>query len=112
MSAELPMSEPTFLVLLSLARTPRHGYAILKEVESLSDGRVVLSTGTLYGALQRLTEAGWVRRVTTRGRSADRRRGATYVLTAAGRGSLAAECERMRSLARLGRRHLAAEVVG
>jgi len=73
MAPELPLNEPTFMVLLSLARKPRHGYAILKEIEALSDGRVVLSTGTLYGALQRLTEAGWVRKIALKGR--DRRRG-------------------------------------
>ena len=50
------LSEPVLLVLLSLAEQPRHGYSILKDVESMSDGRVLLSTGTLYGALQRLLE--------------------------------------------------------
>ena len=49
-----PLREPTFLILLSLAPGPRHGYAILKEVESLSEGRVKMSTGTLYGAIERL----------------------------------------------------------
>jgi len=110
MTPELPLNEPTFLVLLALAREPRHGYAILKEVELLSDQRVVLSTGTLYGALQRLTEGGWVRRIASKG--GDRRRGVSYTLTARGRDGLAAECKRMQSLARLGRRHLAGEVAG
>ena len=47
-------SESTLLILLSLAEEPRHGYSILKDVEYLSEGRVVLSTGTLYGALKRM----------------------------------------------------------
>jgi DNA-binding PadR family transcriptional regulator len=47
------LREPVFLVLLSLAEHPRHGYAILKDVESMSGGRVLLSTGRLYGALRR-----------------------------------------------------------
>ena len=44
------------LILISLADQPRHGYALLKDVEALSGGRVRLSTGTLYGALRRLLE--------------------------------------------------------
>jgi len=44
----LPLTEPVLLILLSLAEEPRHGYSILKDVERMSDGRVVLSTGTLY----------------------------------------------------------------
>ena len=43
----MPLSEPVLMVLLSLAERPRHGYAILKDVEQMSLGRVVLSTGTL-----------------------------------------------------------------
>ena len=52
------LSEPVVLILLSLAEQPRHGYSILKDVESVSGGRVLLSTGTLYGALQRLLDQG------------------------------------------------------
>ena len=51
MLSHLPLREPTFFILLSLSPGPKHGYAILKEVEALSDGRVRLSTGTLYGAI-------------------------------------------------------------
>jgi DNA-binding PadR family transcriptional regulator len=52
------ISESVFLVLLSLAEEPRHGYSIIKDVQQMTDGRVLLSTGTLYGALQRLLEQG------------------------------------------------------
>ena len=48
---ELPLTETTFYILLSLAQGPRHGYAILKDVAALSDGRVTLGTGTLLGTL-------------------------------------------------------------
>ncbi len=48
---QAPLSEATFLILLTLADKPRHGYSILQEVDSLSGGRVSLSTGTLYGAI-------------------------------------------------------------
>ena len=60
--AALPLSEAVFLILLSMAEEPRHGYAILKDVEELSQGRVRLSTGTLYGALRRLLDNRWIER--------------------------------------------------
>ncbi len=93
-----PLSEPVFLVLLSLAEQPRHGYSILKDVESLSGGRVQLSTGTLYGALQRLLGDGWIERVEEGETPRDRR---TYKLTSRGRRNLQMEIERMRHLTRV-----------
>lgn len=99
-----PLSEPVLLILLSLAAQPRHGYSILKDVEFLSNGRVKLSTGTLYGAIQRLLASDWIERVedddTSRGRQA-------YALTAAGREGLASEIGRMKMLARVATLRLA-----
>ena len=94
----LPLTEPVFLVLLSLAEQPRHGYSILKDVEHISAGRVVLSTGTLYGALQRLLSQGWIERFEEKDTSRDKR---AYRLTAKGRRNLQAETERMRHLTKL-----------
>ncbi|HEX6805505.1 MAG TPA: helix-turn-helix transcriptional regulator [Terriglobales bacterium] len=94
----LPLSEPVLLVLLSLAEQPRHGYAILKDVEAMSGGRVVLSTGTLYGALQRLLQQGWIERFEEDEASRDRR---AYRLTPKGRSNLQLEIQRMRHLTRL-----------
>jgi DNA-binding PadR family transcriptional regulator len=91
------LSEPVLLVLLSLAEQPRHGYSILKDVESMSGGRVLLSTGTLYGALQRLLDHGWIGRVEDNA-PRDRR---TYRLTSRGRRNLQMEIERMRHLTKL-----------
>ncbi len=59
----LPLREPTFFILLSLANGKKHGYAILKEVESLSNGKIMLSNGTLYGALTRLMDQGLIERL-------------------------------------------------
>ena len=92
------LSEPVLLVLLSLAEQPRHGYSILKDIESMSTGRVLLSTGTLYGALQRLLDDGWIERVEEDTAPRDRR---TYRLTSRGRRSLQMEIERMRHLTKL-----------
>jgi DNA-binding PadR family transcriptional regulator len=103
---QVPLSEPVLLVLLSLAEQPRHGYSILKDVEHMSSGRVVLSTGTLYGALSRLLEQGWIERFEEDDASRDRR---AYRLTARGRRILQAEMERMRHLTKLGRLRAAAK---
>ena len=92
------VSEPVLLVLLSLAEQPRHGYSILKDVESISGGRVLLSTGTLYGALQRLLDNGWIERVEEDNAPRDRR---TYRLTSRGRRNLQMEIERMRQLTKV-----------
>jgi DNA-binding PadR family transcriptional regulator len=61
--ALLPLREPTFYILLSLVPGEKHGYAILKDVESLSRGDVRLSTSTLYEGLARLLEQGLIARL-------------------------------------------------
>lgn len=91
-----PLSETVFLILSSLAAGPRHGYAILQDVDALTTGRVQLSTGTLYGALKRLLDEGVIRRFKERQPERDRQ---AYELTAAGNKVLTVELDRMRSLA-------------
>ncbi len=54
------MREPAYFVLASLLDGPLHGYAIIQRTGELSDGRVRLATGTLYTALDRLTDKGQV----------------------------------------------------
>jgi DNA-binding PadR family transcriptional regulator len=56
------MSEQTFLVLTALAEGPKHGYAIVASVHDLSEGRMLLRVGTLYGVLDRLVEDGLAER--------------------------------------------------
>ncbi len=58
----LPLTEATFFILMNLSSGPRHGYAIMKEVHEMSKGRITFSTGTLYGALKRLLDQGWITR--------------------------------------------------
>jgi DNA-binding PadR family transcriptional regulator len=98
---QLPLTESTFFIMLSLAAGPQHGYAILKEVEALSDGRVVLSTGTLYGALKRMLDAGWLERLEGPESEGNGRERKLYRLTPFGRELLEAETTRLRSLAGL-----------
>jgi len=98
MEERLPLTEPVLLVLLSLAERPRHGYSILKDVERMSEGRMALSTGTLYGALQRLLKQGWIERFEEDEGTRDRR---AYRLTTQGRRILQAEVARMKQLTKL-----------
>jgi DNA-binding PadR family transcriptional regulator len=91
------LSEPVFLILTSLADEPRHGYALIKDIEHLSAGRVRMSTGTLYGALRRLLDTGLIVRHASDDTSRDKQ---SYRLTKAGRAFLTADIERLRSLAR------------
>lgn len=98
MTNALPLTETTLLILLSLSPGPRHGYAILKEVETLSDGRVHLSTGTLYGALKRLLDEGCIVRVEDPEPNATDRERKSYILTDQGRHLLHAELERLQKL--------------
>jgi DNA-binding PadR family transcriptional regulator len=100
----LPLSEAVLLLLLSLAEQPRHGYAILQDVERISGGRVRLSTGTLYGALTRLLKEEWIERFEEEDVSRDRR---AYRLTSKGRRHLQMEMERMRHLTKLAALRLA-----
>lgn len=98
MLSQLPLREPTFFILLSLSPGPKHGYAILKETDALSEGRVRLSTGTLYGAIKRLLDDGWIRRVDDPLPPGTKRRRKAYVLTERGRRVLNAEIARLRKL--------------
>ena len=58
--SQLPLAPATFQILLALVDRERHGYAIMKEVTTRTDGAVQLGPGTLYGALKRLLENGLV----------------------------------------------------
>jgi DNA-binding PadR family transcriptional regulator len=99
--SQLPLREPTFYILLSIAPGPKHGYAILKEAERLSEGRVKLSTGTLYGAIKRLLDRGWIRRVDDPLPNGTNRERKAYELTDLGRRALNAEIVQLEKLIRV-----------
>ena len=103
-----PLSESTLFILLSLAPAPKHGYAIMKDACRLSDGRVVLSTGTLYGALKRLLDLDWIERVNDTNANGNRERKA-YALTRKGRRVLEAEIARLQALVSIAHRRTARE---
>jgi DNA-binding PadR family transcriptional regulator len=93
-----PLTEPVLLILLSLAGKPRHGYALMKDIADLSQGRVVLTTGTLYGALRRLLEDGSIERFDQEDTSREKQ---SYRLTASGRKQLERELGRMKQVTRI-----------
>ncbi|MDI1466002.1 PadR family transcriptional regulator [Catellatospora sp. KI3] len=96
MSAAL--QEPTFLILSALAEGPLHGYGVIQEVDTLSEGRVVLRPGTLYGALDRLVEQEFV--AAAGEEVVDGRLRRYYRLTDTGARLLDTEIQRMTSNAR------------
>ncbi len=85
-----PLSEPSFYVLLSLAE-PLHGYGIIKKVEDLSDGRIRLGPGTLYGALTKMVKMGWIKPLPVE--NGERRK--AYALTIEGAALLQKEVSRI-----------------
>ena len=106
-----PLTEPTFYILLSLAPGEKHGYAILKDVQALSGGKVSLSTSTLYSALSRLLDRGLIERIhddTENSASPGLPRKA-YVLSGVGRRVLEAETNRMQALVAAARLRLGEE---
>jgi DNA-binding PadR family transcriptional regulator len=94
----LPFTEATFYILLSLSNGHKHGYAILKDISTLSGGALQLSTSTLYGALGRMQNQGLIVRIENEpdeavGPGLPRK---AYELTQLGRRLLEAELVRLR----------------
>ena len=90
-----PLTPSMFHVLLALAGDDLHGYAILKEVELRTGGKVRLSPGTLYGIIKRLLNDGLIVELRSRPSEADDERRRYYRLTPQGRQVATAEAERM-----------------
>ena len=103
----LPLTEATFYVLLSMAVERKHGYAILKDVEALSQGQIVLSTGTLYGALSRMQDQGLIEPVEAEDPEETGRPRKFYLPTRLGRDVLEAETRRLQALVGIARQRLA-----
>ena len=94
------MPEPTLLVLASLAEGDKHGYSMMEDIEGFAGVR--LGPGTLYGAITRMEERGWIRPI----KSTDRRQ--PYTLTASGRTHLQEQLAGMEQVVKTGLRRLKA----
>lgn len=93
MNENQALTEAVYYILLSLY-TPQHGYGIIGQTEELSEGRVRLAAGTLYGALGNLCDKGWIAALP--GEDGSRRK--EYKLTEKGTHILKTELTRLRQL--------------
>jgi transcriptional regulator len=90
--AEVPYGTLDLMVLKTLASMgPLHGYGIARRIEQVAEGRLVLNQGTIYPALLRLEQKGWIK--SAWGTSENNRRARFYSITPAGHRQLAAEAE-------------------
>ena len=89
----IALTEAVFYILLSLDE-PLHGYGIMQNAERLSNGRVRLAAGTLYGALDTLQKRRWIEPAPGAGSG----RKKEYRLTDAGRDAVRVELDRLREL--------------
>ena len=91
-----PLTTPIFQILLSLIDNEAHGYALIQDIRERTEGEVSLTASTLYAAVRRLAESGWIEEVATRPRvKADDARRRYYRITAAGRTAARLEAERL-----------------
>ena len=103
--ANAPLTPAVLHILLALSTQERHGYGIMKQVESDSQGKVKMGPGTLYGSLGRMIDAGLIRES---GKKVDPKmddeRRVYYKITALGQQALAAELQRYREVVAVARR--------
>jgi DNA-binding PadR family transcriptional regulator len=100
-----PLTPAVLHILLALADGSKHGYGIMQEVKEISDGRVKMGPGTLYGSIKRMLAAGLIQETGDRpAPEFDDERRRYYELTGFGRGVLAEEARRLSDLVRVARR--------
>lgn len=94
MENNTPLTEALFYILLAV-REPNHGYGIIQEIKEITNGRVLLGPGTLYGAINSMVSKGWMMLY-----SVDResRKKKEYVITEAGKIAFWAEVTRLKEL--------------
>jgi len=104
-ASQLPLTPVVLHMLLALAgeRQGKHGYALAREVEEVSDGQIRMGPGTLYGSIQRMIDASLIEESSRRGTDDDDRR-RYYRLTAFGRRVLELELARLNAVVALARR--------
>ncbi|MCM1105037.1 MAG: PadR family transcriptional regulator [Clostridium sp.] len=94
MEKNIPLTEALFYILLAV-RKPNHGYGIIQEVSALTNGRVLLGAGTLYGAIQALVKKQWIKIYRE---DMDSRKKKQYLITDAGMEVFLAEKARLEEL--------------
>lgn len=99
-SSYLPLTEATYYILLALAE-PLHGYAVMKKIEELSEGTVIVGAGTLYNAVSKLEQEGLIAKV----QEDDRRK--FYHLTQKGKLVLKTQVARLEVMTHSGQKAVA-----
>ena len=97
------LTEAVFYILMALQK-PLHGYGIMQETSELSKKRLVLSAGTLYGAISNLIDKGWIQPFDQVENSDSRRK--EYLITDEGKRVLVAELDRLQELVNNGNKHI------
>lgn len=93
---DIPLTEAVYYILLAV-RKPNHGYGIIQEVGKLTNGRVVLGAGTLYGAIQTLQKKKWIDIYSV---DTESRKKKEYIITDTGKEVFEAERTRLEELLR------------
>jgi DNA-binding PadR family transcriptional regulator len=105
-SSHLPLPQAQLHILVALTEGERHGYAIMQDVETSSNGVVRMGPATLYGTLKRLLDQGLVEELAHRPLPDDDKRRRYYRLTGLGQRVCAAEIARLEQLVMIARRNL------
>jgi DNA-binding PadR family transcriptional regulator len=101
----IPLTPAAFHILLAVADSNKHGYAIMQEVERLTNGKLKLGPGTLYGAIKRLLADGLIAETDERpDPELDDERRRYYRLTNWGERVASAEAQRLEAAVRSARR--------
>ena len=102
----LPLTETTYYILLSLLE-PAHGYIMMQKVDQLSNQKVKIAAGTMYGAIENLLNQQLIKSV----KSTDKRR-KTYVITDKGIEVLRLDCQRMKHIIQITEKSLQNTISG
>lgn len=94
MDKQQPLTESIFYIMLAL-RKPNHGYGIIQEIQELTNNRINMGAGTLYGAIQSLEQKGWIAIYSEEEAS---RKKKEYILTGLGKDVLKIEIARLKEL--------------
>jgi DNA-binding PadR family transcriptional regulator len=112
-SAFVPLPPAPLHIVLVLNHGERHGYAIMREVEALSDGVIKMGPGTLYGSIKKLLQQGLIAETEERpDPTLDDQRRRYYQLTGLGQAVCDAEVERLAKLVERSRTSVAVRLIG
>ena len=96
MPKQEPLTESYFYILLCLYKENLHGYGIMQKAKELSEGKVVIGAGTMYGATSNMMKKGWIEEILEEAK--DERGKRLYKLTEIGKSVLAQEVSRLENL--------------